>query len=192
MGPDAITHADASKEIGVLREQFIVSQISRLSSPIRFLIGLGALVGTALEVRAQDIGPVSFRDSLVMRQIAYRTPCPLVVPPAWSHVDSTLGRGPRCSLVESAARAIAQYHQARAPRVGPADPWNPLCVRIVVGRNTGSTGLPGDWLVLFDLSPEYAAQVVIDRQTGEVGGVMVSYGEPAGDMPRCLSRHGLP
>jgi hypothetical protein len=57
-----------------------------------------------------------------------------------------------------------------------------------VGRNTGTTGLPGDWLVLFDLSPEYTAHVVIDRQTGDVGAVRVSYGQPATDMPRCLVR----
>jgi hypothetical protein len=43
--------------------------------------------------RAQDIGPVSFRDSLVMRQVAFRAPCPTPVPKSWTIVDSTLGSG---------------------------------------------------------------------------------------------------
>jgi hypothetical protein len=89
--------------------------------------------------------------------------------------------------VELAARAISQYHQLRPPRTGPADPWNPLCVRIVVGKNTGSTGLPGDWLVMFDLAADNPAYVVIDRQSGEVGAVMVGRGPP-GDMPPCIGR----
>ena len=168
-----------------------MSHIPHPTSAIQFLIAALAFVsGWSRIAASQDIGPVTFRDSLVMRQIVYRTPCPMVVPAAWSLVDSTLGRSPRCSLVEAAARAITQYHQLRAPRAGPADPWNPLCVRVVVGRNTGTTGLPGDWLVLFDLSPDYTANVVIDRQTGDVGAVRVSYGQPAENIPRCLERRG--
>lgn len=168
-----------------------MSDIRHPPSAIRLVIATMAF--TALLTRVadcQDIGPTTFRDSLVMRQLAYRMPCPLVVPRAWSLVDSTLGRPPRCSLVEAAARAISQFHQARAPRAGPADPWNPLCVRVVVGRNTGSTGLPGDWLVVFDLSPDYTAHVVIDRQNGDVGAVRMSYGQPPGDLPPCLARRG--
>jgi hypothetical protein len=68
------------------------------------------------------------------------------------------------------------------------DPWKPLCVRVVVARNTGSTGLPGDWMVVFDLTPENRANVVIDRQSGSVGGVMVGPGVPGDTMPRCLER----
>lgn len=190
MGPHAVTHTDAGEEIGRSPpEKLILSHFPHPTSHIRWLIAaMWFLTGPAGIAAAQDIGPTSFRDSLVMRQIAYRTPCPLVVPRVWSLVDSTLGRNPRCSLVEAAARAISQYHQARAPREGPADPWNPLCVRVVVGHNTGTTGLPGDWLVLFDLSPDYTAHVVIDRQTGDVGAVRMSYGQPAADMPRCLAR----
>ena len=168
-----------------------MSRISDATSIVRSaLTAVTLLVGWSSMASSQDIGPTTFRDSLVMRQIAYRTPCPLVVPRAWSLVDSTLGRNPRCSLVEAAARAISQYHQARVPRGGPADPWNPLCVRVVVGRNTGSTGLPGDWLVVFDLSPDYTAYVVIDRQNGDVGAVTMSYGQPPGDLPLCLPRRG--
>lgn len=136
---------------------------------------------------SQDIGPLSFRDSLVMRQLAFRAPCPVPVPKAWTLVDTTLGTAPRCSLVEAAARAISQYHQLRPPRTGPADPWNPLCVRVVVGRNTGSTGLPGDWLVIFDLAVDNPAFVVIDRQSGDVGTVMVGR-RPPGDSPSCIAR----
>ena len=132
---------------------------------------------------AQDIGPVTFRDSLVMRQLSFSAPCPTPVPRAWGLVDSTLRRPPRCSLVEVAARAISMYHQARPPRTGPADPWNPLCVRIIVGRNTGTTGLAGDWLVVFDLGVDYSAWVFIDRHYGEVGGVSLGQGPPGA--PRC-------
>ena len=190
MGSISIAHSHPGEAVRQPK-QVIVSHIRHPTSAIRLVItSMAFLAGSAVTAVSQDLGPTSFRDSLVMRQIAYRTPCPRVVPPAWSLVDSTLGRSPRCSLVEAAARAIAQYHKARAPREGPADPWNPLCVRVVVGRNTGSTGLPGDWMVLFDLSPNYPAYVVIDRQTGDVGAVMVSYGQPAGDMPRCLARRG--
>jgi hypothetical protein len=67
------------------------------------------------------------------------------------------------------------------------DPWKPLCARVVVARNTGSTGLPGDWMVVFDLTTDSRAHVVIDRQSGSVGGVMIGYG-PTGDMPKCLER----
>jgi hypothetical protein len=135
---------------------------------------------------AQSIGPVSFRDSLVMRQIAFRAPCRLPVPRAWSQVDSTLGRDPRCSLIEVAARAISQVVQSRQPEPGSADPWNPLCVRVLVATNTGTTGLPGDWQVLFDLSPDRPAFVVIDRQTGDVGLTLVGSNQ-VGNRPRCLT-----
>lgn len=161
--------------------------VTRLPSPIGLLVAVVAVVTRAPATGAQDIGPTSFRDSLVMRQVAFRAPCPVPVPKAWTLIDSTLGSGPRCSLVEFAARAIAQYHQLRPPRTGPADPWNPLCVRIVVARNTGSTGLPGDWLVMFDLAADSPAYVVIDRQSGEVGAVMVGRGPP-GDVPSCMGR----
>lgn len=161
--------------------------VTRLPSSVGLLVAVVALVTRAPATEAQDIGPVSFRDSLVMRQVAFRAPCPVPVPGAWTRMDTTLGSGPRCSLVELAARAIAQYHQLRPPRTGPADPWNPFCVRIVVARNTGSTGLPGDWLVMFDLAVDSPAYVVIDRQSGEVGAVRVGRGPP-GDLPSCISR----
>ena len=161
-----------------------MSPIFRLPSAIRLTMCAIAFAPFVSGVAgAQDIGPVTFRDSLVMRQIAYRAPCPVPVPRVWSLVDSTLARGPRCSLVEIAARSIAQYHQIRPPQTGPSDPWNPLCVRVVVGRNTGSTGLPGDWLVIFDLGIDRTAHVVIDRQTGEVGALMIGSG-PSGS-PAC-------
>ena len=139
----------------------------------------------ALGAQSSDIGPVTFRDSLVMRQLVYRAPCPDPVPRAWSLVDSTLGRPPRCNLVEVAARAIAELIAARPPRSGTNDPWDPLCVRVLVARNTGSTGLPGDWLVVFDLTTDNTAYVMIDRQSGSVGSVMTGYGS-RGDAPKCL------
>jgi hypothetical protein len=165
-----------------------VSDIRPPTSAIQKVIGAAAcLLCAAGTAHAQDIGPTSFRDSLVMRQIAFRAPCPIPVPKAWSLVDRTLAYGARCSMVEMAARAIAQFHRLRAPLPGPADPWNPLCVRIVVGRNTGSTGLPGDWLVIFDLAVDNPAYVVIDRQSGDVGAVMVGRGPP-GDVPNCAGK----
>jgi hypothetical protein len=68
------------------------------------------------------------------------------------------------------------------------DPWKPLCARVVVARNTGSTGLPGDWMVVFDLTTDSRAHVVIDRQSGSVGGVMIGYGPTGDNMPKCLER----
>lgn len=166
----------------------MLAPVSCLPSPVRLLAYTFVwLPLVSVAAGAQDIGPVTFRDSLVMRQMVYRTPCPTPVPRAWGMVDSTLGRLPRCSLIETAARAISQFQQMRPPVTGPADPWNPLCVRVVVGRNTGSTGLPGDWLVVFDLAVNHQAWVVIDRQSGEVGNVSTGYGSP-GDMPRCMGR----
>jgi hypothetical protein len=58
---------------------------------------------------------------------------------------------------------------------------------VVVGANTGSTGLPGDWLVLFDLAPDRPAWVVIDRQTGDIGLTVVGVEQSLG-RPRCLTR----
>lgn len=163
-----------------------MSFIFHLSSPIQLTVRAMVCVPfMSMVAGAQDIGPVTFRDSLVMRQMMYKTPCPTPVPRAWSLVDSTLGRLPRCTLVETAARAIAEFQKVRAPVTGPADPWNPLCVRVVVGENTGSTGLPGDWLVVFDLAINSPAWVVIDRQSGEVGNVSFGYGLPDG-RPRCM------
>ena len=57
-------------------------------------LSLGVTAGAA---GAQDIGPISFRDSLVMRQVAYRAPCPAPAPRSWTLVDGTLGSGLRLS-----------------------------------------------------------------------------------------------
>lgn len=139
---------------------------------------------------AQDIGPVSFRDSLVMRQVAYRAPCPRPAPKSWIFVDSTLGSGLRCSLVEWAVRALeAQLEQRPALRTR-ADPRNPLCVRVIVAQNTGSTGLPGDWLVVFDLGLHLPAHVMIDRQTGGIVTAIVGRTETAVEVPACLAKSG--
>jgi hypothetical protein len=148
----------------------------------------GAVAALALMpvvAAAQEIGPVTFRDSLVMRQLVFRAPCRNPVPRAWSLVDSTLGRPLRCNLVEVAARAIAQYLQAR-PRAVSGDPWNPLCARVMV-RDTTTNGLPADWWVLLDLTADTPAWVVIDRHNGDVALTVVG---PAlvRDWPRCLPR----
>lgn len=147
-------------------------------------VGSVALVA-AMPVGAQVPELQSFRDSLVVRQVAFQAPCPDPAPSAWSARDSLLARGWRCSLVEHAARAVRQYLGLRGGRdVG--DPWRPLCVRLVVGRNTGSTGLPGDWLVVFDLTVEQSAYVVIDRQSGGIGAVSTDFGaRRPGHLPDC-------
>ena len=161
--------------------------------PKRSVFG-GACVALAwlaapVTAAAQDIGPVSFRDSLVMRQVAYRAPCPSPVPKSWTLVDSTLGSGLRCSLVEWAVRALeAQLEQRPALRTR-GDPRNPLCVRVVVAQNTGSTGLPGDWLVIFELGPDLPAHVMIDRQTGGIVVGIVGRAESAAEIPPCLAKH---
>jgi hypothetical protein len=140
---------------------------------------------------AQDIGPVSFRDSLVMRQVAYRAPCPSPAPKSWTLVDSTLGSGLRCSLVEWAVRALEAQLEQRPSLRTRADPRNPLCVRVVVARNTGTTGLPGDWMVLFELAPDLPAHVMIDRQTGGVVlGIVGRTESAAGVLPSCAGGSG--
>lgn len=170
----------------------IASAVCRLPSAIRFAVGTGLCFGVARTASAQEIGPVTFRDSIVMRQIVYRAPCPVPVPRAWTLVDNTLGRSPRCNLVAVAALSIAPPSQVRPPQPGAGDPWNPLCVRVAVGENTGSTGLPGDWMVIFDLTVDRQAWIVIDRQTGNVGGVRSGYRNvgssfgPPSEIPRCM------
>jgi hypothetical protein len=178
------THGYVLPSLAASSRRVIMSAIRHPPSAIGFVIGT-FLFGTVRPASAQDIGPVTFRDSIVMRQIVYRAPCPNPVPRAWTLVDSTLGRSPRCNLVAVAALSIAPPSQMRPPQPGAADPWNPLCVRVAVGENTGSTGLPGDWMVIFDLTVDRQAWVVIDRQTGNVGGVRLGYG--AGEAPlRCM------
>jgi hypothetical protein len=103
-----------------------------------------------------------------MRLVAFRAPCPVPAPAAWSLVDSTLGTGLRCSLVQAAALALRDRFRVIQAPTRDADPWRPLCVRIVELENAGSTGLPGDWLVLFDLGTGVSAEVIVDRQTGDV------------------------
>jgi hypothetical protein len=141
--------------------------------------------GSFAEAGAQDIGPVSFRDSLVMRQVAFRAPCPSSVPRAWTTIDSTLGSGLRCSLVEAGVRAIELQLQQRPALRARGDPRNPLCVRVYVANNMGSTGLPGDWMVVFELGPDFPAFVLIDRQTGSIGYSMVGQADPGIPMPSC-------
>lgn len=156
----------------------------------RWRAATAAAVLIAAPASAQD--SLSFRDSLVVRQIAYRAPCPAPAPPTWGLRDPALASGWRCSLVEHAARGLAEYLGIQSTRAGAriaGDPWRPLCVRLVVGTNTGSTGLPGDWMVIFDLAPDESAYVAIDRQTGGLGGVLLSHaagrGGPADRLPRC-------
>jgi hypothetical protein len=158
-------------------------QVTRDPSPVWFSLALTLV--TASSVSAQDIGPVSFRDSLVMRQVAFRAPCPAPVPRSWTLVDSTLGSGLRCSLVEAGVRAIELQLMQRPALRQRADPRNPLCVRVYVARNMGSTGLPGDWMVVFELAPDLPAYVLIDRQTGSVVMGVVGRSEPNAPMPSC-------
>lgn len=156
----------------------------------RLGLAAGIVLLAPVVVRAQDIGPVSFRDSLVMRQVAYRAPCPSPVPKTWTLVDRTLGSGVRCSLVEWAVRALEAQLEQRPSLRTRADPRNPLCVRVVVAKNTGSTGLPGDWLVVFDLGPDLPAHVMIDRQSGGVVVGIVGPLETATEVPACVARSG--
>ena len=126
-----------------------------------------------------------------MRQVAYRAPCPSPAPKSWTLVDPTLGSGLRCSLVEWAVRALEGQLAQRPSLKTRADPRNPRCVRIVVTRNTGTTGLPGDWLVLFDLGPDLPAHVMIDRQTGGVVlGIVGRTESAAGVLPPCAAQSG--
>jgi hypothetical protein len=148
----------------------------------RSLLALGLIAGVA---SGQDIGPISFRDSLVMRQVAFRAPCPTPAPKSWTLVDTTLGSGLRCSLVEAGVRAIEVQLQQRPGLRLRGDPRNPLCVRVYVANNTGSTGLPGDWMVVFELGPDFPAYVLIDRQTGSVVAGVVGRSEPDAPMPSC-------
>ena len=148
------------------------------------------LFATPIAGSAQDVGPVTFRDSLVMRQVAYRAPCPSPVPKNWTLVDQTLGSGLRCSLVEWAVRALEAQLEQRPSLKTRVDPRNPLCVRVVVAKNTGSTGLLGDWIVVFDLGPDLPAHVMIDRQTGGVVVGIVGRMESATEVPPCLPKSG--
>jgi hypothetical protein len=165
-----------------------VSHIRHPTSAIQYVVRLVGSLATAVgTAQGQEIGPSSFRDSLVMRQVAFRAPCPVPAPKAWTLVDSTLGTGLRCSLVEAAVRAL-EIELGRRPALRErGDPRHPLCVRVVVRNNMGSTGLPGDWLVVFDLAVDLPAYVMIDRQAGSVVPGMVGRGPP-GEMPSCLRK----
>lgn len=156
--------------------------------PSAILLGRGAALTlgfAASAAGAQDIGPVSFRDSLVMRQVAFRAPCPAPVPRSWTLVDSTLANALRCSLVEAGVRALEFQLQQRPALRQRANPRNPLCVRVYVANNMGSTGLPGDWMVVFELAPDLPAYVLIDRQSGSVVAAVVGRSEPDAPMPSC-------
>lgn len=160
-----------------------MSPARRPPSPVTWCVVL--TLAAATSARAQDIGPISFRDSLVMRQVAYRAPCPAAVPKSWTLVDSTLGSGLRCSLVEAAVRSLESRLQQRPALRQRGDPRNPLCVRVYVANNMGSTGLPGDWMVVFELGVDLPAYVLIDRQTGSVVVGIVGRTEPDAQMPSC-------
>ncbi len=161
--------------------------VSHLTSHIRYVItAIACLTLVPVTADAQDIGPISFRDSIVMRQVAFRAPCPVPVPKMWTAIDTTLGSGLRCSLVEAAVRAIEEQFEQRPSLRQRGDPRNPLCVRVVVRNNMGSTGLPGDWLVVFDLGPDLPAHVMIDRQSGSV--VLAIVGRTSGEMPSCVAK----
>ena len=163
-----------------------MSSVPRLASPVTLCVVL--ILAAATSAGAQDIGPISFRDSLVMRQVAYRAPCPAAVPKSWTMVDSTLGSGLRCSLVEAAVRSLELQLQQRPVLRQRGDPRNPLCVRVYVASNMGSTGLPGDWMVVFELGIDLPAYVLIDRQTGSVIVGIVGRTEPDAPMPSCPAK----
>ena len=195
MGSDAITHVDPRQAlIATRRRVWAVSMtmcvtnddVRRWAYRLRVTFIAAGVSFAPDTVSAQEIGPVTFRDSLVMRQLAFRTPCPSPIPRAWSMVDTTLGQSPRCTLLEVAARAIARYLQAR-PQADGGDPWTPLCVRVIVRRNSETTALPLDWWVVFDLTADTPAWVVIDRHTGEIGMTVVGK-DLVRDWPRCLAR----
>jgi len=158
-------------------------QVTRYPSPV--WLSMALVLVTAGPISAQDIGPISFRDSLVMRQVAYRAPCPAPAPRSWTLVDSTLGSGLRCSLVEAGVRHLELQLMQRPALRQRADPRNPLCVRVYVASNMGSTGLPGDWMVVFELAPDLPAYVLIDRQAGSVVMGVVGRSEPDAPMPSC-------
>lgn len=103
-------------------------------------------------------------------------------------MDSTLGTGLRCSLVEAAVRALEVQLAQRPSLRQRGDPRNPLCVRIVVRNNTGTTGLPGDWMVVMDLADDVPAYVMVDRQTGAVVLGIVGRTNAPSDMPSCVPR----
>jgi hypothetical protein len=157
------------------------------------LIPMNALAASILflapvALHAQDIGPASFRDSLVMRRVALLAPCPTTVPSSWTLVDRTLGSGLRCSLVEAAVRSLEQQWEQRPSLRANGHPRNPLCVRVVVAENTGSTGLLGDWLVLFDLATEVTARVMIDRQMGGIVSAIVVNPDTSSKTPPCIAK----
>lgn len=85
-----------------------------------------AAPGTAA---AQDIGPVSFRDSLVMRQVAYRAPCPSPVPKSWTLVDFDVRQrvavqpgGMGRPGARGAARTAARTQDSRRSEESPMRP----------------------------------------------------------------------
>jgi hypothetical protein len=125
-----------------------------------------------------------------MRQVAFRAPCPNPVPRSWTTADSTLGSGLRCSLVEAAVRALERQLEQRPTLRAKGDPRNPRCVRVVVAPNTGSTGLLGDWMVVFDLAPELPAYVLIDRQVGSIVMGIVGRTDFQGMVPDCRATSG--
>lgn len=127
-----------------------------------------ALVLAAAPAKAQRGElPPDVRDSLVLRLVAYRAPCPDPVPPHWSMGDSTLAMTPRCNLVEAAARLVRdQLRSRRVPRSEGADPWKPLCVRLYETENSSFSAWAKDWMVVFDLTPTLVAEVMIDRRSG--------------------------
>lgn len=160
-----------------------------LPAGLRWLPAL--LLAATVRAEAQPGIPDDFRDSLVLRLAAVRTPCPDPPPAAWAMVDSTLGRAPRCSLLESAAQLVRQRLVRRPSPESTADPWRPLCVRLVVLDNMGSTGMPGDWLVIFDLMPGLSAEVVIDRRSGSPSLVLFGDGVRRWGPP-CVERRQGP
>lgn len=188
MGSDPIAHVDAREALSLAAGRRPRPGLPFLRAALtRAIYSVAVMACTAIALRGQAPEIETARDTIVMRHIAYRAPCPNPAPRAWSVRDSSLGSGLRCSLVEAAARAVRRFLEMRPPLTGPADPWNPLCVRLIVASNTGSTGLPGDWMVIFDLAPDVIAHAVIDRQEGTIPAARVSFGSPPPTVPRCMA-----
>jgi DNA-binding transcriptional LysR family regulator len=98
-------------------------------------------------------------------------PCPSVAPPNWTAADQSLGRGPRCVLVATAASAVmaAAAHDTGIARVRLE---RANCVRLerVTLRTGARDSIVSDgWLVVFysDRQPDVA--VAIHAATGEAG-----------------------
>ena len=120
------------------------------------------LLALTSSASAQDTTMRRRLDSLSVRMLVRRYPCPNPVPLGWVAADSTNGSGVRCSLIAAAARGLQDAIATRP--TGELETRAVRCVTLRPGKPLPTVGPM--WRVAFYSDSIRGAEVHIDAFDG--------------------------